>query len=342
MLAVTDSAANVEQDYRELCAGCHGYSLEGNDAPALNTGSYLNAGRDRDLVDLIRDGIADKGMPAFGNALDEARIRALVILIREASTNKASERTELPTPRAIHRVTVGDNAFDSVLGSFDDALEMLRSGWRASGDFASPASPASWTGTARYFNPNVAVIGQNALSTCEMNSNAKGCDGPIGTLTSPEFSVDRRRPHLNMLMAGGNGSVNVGLRVIDANDAIVIEKKPDSCGPSHIDGDDDWVSIDLSQHTGDRLRVQIFDESDQGCGFISVDHIHLSAKPALARNSVDSVPAEGIVATDQHSIYYRTVATFDGLFWALEECNDNSLLLTERAGKLWYYDTAKG
>jgi glucose/arabinose dehydrogenase len=342
MLAVTDSAATVEQDYRQLCAGCHGYSLEGNDAPALNTGTYLNVDREQDLVGLIRDGLIDKGMPAFGNALDDGRIRALVILIREASANKAGGRKEPPTPKTIHRVAVGDDAFDNVLGSFDDALAMLKSGWHASGDFASPASAASWTGTARYFNPDVAVIGLNALSTCEMNGNAKGCDRSIGTLTSPEFMIDRGRPHLNMLMAGGNGSVNVGLRVLDANDAIVIERKPDSCAPSHIDGNDDWVSIDLSPHIGERLRVQIFDESDQGCGFISVDQLHLSAKPALARIAVEDMPAEGIVDTDQHGVHFRTVATFDGLFWALEECNDNSLLLTERAGKLWHHHPAKG
>ena len=132
MLVVNDSSANVEQDYRQLCADCHGYLLEGNNAPALNTGSFLNTGRDQDLVDLIRDGMPDKGMPAFGDTLSKGRIRALAILIREASTNKASERSDSPTPKTIHRVTVGDDAFNSVLGSFDDALAMLQSGWRTS------------------------------------------------------------------------------------------------------------------------------------------------------------------------------------------------------------------
>src|SRR5689334_14847252 len=48
------------------CAGCHGQDgLGGERAPAIGKGSQTGLDDDKTLRKLIRQGLADKGMPAF-------------------------------------------------------------------------------------------------------------------------------------------------------------------------------------------------------------------------------------------------------------------------------------
>lgn len=167
---------------------------------------------------------------------------------------------------------------ETVIGRFDDAQAELDAGWVASGAFASPADGQAWQGTTRDEIDVAAHIGVGAVSTCEINSNASGCDAPTGTLTSPAFTVSADSPILAFMMAGGNGAAPVGLRVLSAADDSELENyTPNSCGPSHIDGDDDWVEIDLSAYAGSDVKVQIYDQEAGGCGFLSFDHVHMTS-----------------------------------------------------------------
>ena len=78
-------------------------------------------------------------------------------------------------------------------------------------------------------------------------------------------------------MAGGNGSVDVGLKVIRMSDNEIVKSMlSNSCTPSYIDGNDDWVSIDLSNYIGEELQLVIYDNYIDGCGFISFDHVHMT------------------------------------------------------------------
>lgn len=165
---------------------------------------------------------------------------------------------------------------ETVIGRFDDAQAELDAGWVASGDFASPADGGAWYGTTGA--DASAHIGVGAVSTCELNNNAGGCDAPVGTLTSPAFTVSADKPILAFMMAGGNGTAPVGLRVLSAADDSELESyTPNSCGPSHIDGDDDWVEIDLSAYAGSDVKVEIYDQEAGGCGFLSFDHVHMTS-----------------------------------------------------------------
>lgn len=190
----------------------------------------------------------------------------------------ASDEGEVVDPTAARNVTLPADAFEQVLGNFDDAQAMIDSGWVATGAFANPATVDAWQGTTRMANTAAAGVGAGAVSTCEMNGNAEGCDAPVGTLTSPAFTVDAARTKLNMLMAGGNGSAPVGIRVKRTSDnSEVAAYSPNSCGPSHIDGDDDWVTLDLSANVGESLYLEIYDNEAGGCGFLSFDHLHMSS-----------------------------------------------------------------
>jgi hypothetical protein len=166
-------------------------------------------------------------------------------------------------------VTLPDDAFEQVIGDFDDATA---NNWTATGDFGGAAGADAWQGTS-----GAARVGLRAVSTCELNNNAGGCDAPTGTLTSPGFMVDAARPYLNFLMGGGNGTAPVGLRVLDMSSSEIASFTPNSCGPSFIDGDDDWVSIDLTAQVGNMVQIEIFDNEPGGCGFVSFDHVHMSA-----------------------------------------------------------------
>jgi hypothetical protein len=164
---------------------------------------------------------------------------------------------------------------EMVLGRFDDAEQMLADGWVATGDFENPAGPDAWQGTTRFAQS--ARVGAGAVSTCELNDNASGCDAPTGTLTSPAFEVTADKPLLVFLMAGGNGEAPVGLRVLSAaDDSQITDYRPNSCGPSHIAGNHNWVEIDLTEEIGNSVKVEIYDHEPGGCGFVSFDHVHMS------------------------------------------------------------------
>lgn len=166
-------------------------------------------------------------------------------------------------------LTVNQDSFAQVIGDFDDAVATLTT-WTATGDFANPANADAWKGVS-----GGARIGTRAVSTCEMNGNSKGCDGSTGTLSSPLFTVDAARPYLNFLMSGGNGDGSVGLKVLDASGAVVASHAPNSCNQASINGDGNWVTLDLASRAGQQLRVQVFDNTSAGCGFVSFDHVHM-------------------------------------------------------------------
>ena len=175
-------------------------------------------------------------------------------------------------------VSVPAGAFDQVIGDFNDPEQMIEDGWQASGVFLDPGSKDAWTGTTRSSNAAAARIGARAVSTCEIDQVANSCDPHTGTLRSPDFVVDASRTNLNFLMAGGNGALPVGLRVHDASTTAELAAfTPNSCAPSHIDGDDDWVSIDLSAYVGESVYVELFDDAIAGCGFLSFDHVFMGA-----------------------------------------------------------------
>ncbi|MER2493174.1 GH32 C-terminal domain-containing protein [Catenovulum sediminis] len=188
----------------------------------------------------------------------------------------ATDYAEANPDQTLTNITVNADSFAQVIGSFDSPTAMLADGWSATGDFANPADDTAWAGTTS-FN-DAAKVGTNAVSTCELNNNANGCDQPVGTLTSPTFKIDAARPHLNFLMSGGNGSAPVGLKVINpANDAVIAQYTPNSCADSRVLGDQHWQTIDLSDLAGQFVQVVVFDEEPGGCGFVSFDHLHLSS-----------------------------------------------------------------
>ncbi len=284
-LRITDTLGNALHSYNpESCSPAY---LDGNnDWTHLNVAALRNAYVHLQVFD---EEAGDCGFVTTDHYYftDEpwGGTSGMIVTSKDAGTVAA-------TARLGFNVMVGADAFEQVIGDFDDATATLADGWTATGDFAMPATADSWAGTARSSDPAPARIGAGAVSTCEINDNANGCDAPTGTLTSPTFTVAAERPVLKFLMAGGNGTAPVGLEVLSAADDMPIEGYsfvPNSCGPSYIDGGDDWQAMDLSALAGADVRVRVFDNEAGGCGFLSFDHIHMGTTDGVVNRPVSAV-----------------------------------------------------
>lgn len=84
--AVQTAAAqnrNIPEFFTANCATCHGQDLRGGSAKSLVEGNWQNGSDDASIARIIREGDATRGMPAFGETLSDAEIRAMVVLVRE-------------------------------------------------------------------------------------------------------------------------------------------------------------------------------------------------------------------------------------------------------------------
>ena len=97
-LAQTARTGTVAKRYAELCANCHGDKLQGAQAPSMLDDVWLAGGDDASIEKSIRTGFPEKGMPAWGNAIPDKEIRAMVIYIRELRAKAAREKTQFVKP----------------------------------------------------------------------------------------------------------------------------------------------------------------------------------------------------------------------------------------------------
>ncbi|MBC7367093.1 MAG: PQQ-dependent sugar dehydrogenase [Undibacterium sp.] len=88
----------VAERYATLCAACHGKNLEGAQAPSMLDDVWAHGSDDESLAKSIRNGFPEKGMPAWGAAIPDKEIRAMVIYIREQRAKFARENTVFTKP----------------------------------------------------------------------------------------------------------------------------------------------------------------------------------------------------------------------------------------------------
>ncbi len=89
--------------YQEYCAKCHGQGLTGGNAPSLVDGVWMY-GRNPDRN--IRFGIAQQGMPAFGEVLSGDQVKAIVGYIRAAEKNAGGSRLPIPDTLLTYDYTI--------------------------------------------------------------------------------------------------------------------------------------------------------------------------------------------------------------------------------------------
>lgn len=162
-------------------------------------------------------------------------------------------------------------------------------------DFEGPGY-AGWAATGKAFGPGPAqggLPGQMAVDGYQgkglVNSFFEG-DGTTGTLTSPEFKIDRKR--INFLIGGGRHPDSVFIRlVVDGKAALTATGR----NSEYLA----WDSWDVSGLAGKPARIEIVDNATGGWGHINVDQIVLSDKApstgderaALLAKAADAVKA---------------------------------------------------
>jgi fructan beta-fructosidase len=145
-----------------------------------------------------------------------------------------------------------------------------------------------WTVTGEAFGPGPAqgaLPGQMDVAGYEgerlVNSFAGG-DDSTGTLTSPEFTIERN--HINFLIGGGNHPGEACINLLVGGEAVRTASGPnDQPGGSETL---EWASWDVSDLDGRTAVIEIVDRRKGGWGHINIDQITQSDTPS------GSAPAE--------------------------------------------------
>ena len=138
---------------------------------------------------------------------------------------------------------------------------------------------------------SVAAVGNASVSTCYIGvatsapPTSAQCSKETGSVKINDVDVSSD-DYLNFLMTGGNGTVDVGIKLYSAGTQNeVFEYKSDSCNERFVNTETHWRHIDLRgvmDSTGTRVPtvdIEIFDNETTGdCGFIAFDHLYLSNK----------------------------------------------------------------
>ncbi|MGD9127399.1 MAG: GH116 family glycosyl hydrolase [Planctomycetia bacterium] len=138
-----------------------------------------------------------------------------------------------------------------------------------SGARAKKATPAFETGpskgTAKGQNTVSGFLGHGLVNSFD----PKG-DGSIGTLTSPEFTVNKK--YLHFLVGGGAAKHTEYVGVLVGDKLVFKASGKDSETLK-------WVTCDLSKYQGKKAKIQIVDNSTGGWGHIMADEFILSNSP---------------------------------------------------------------
>ena len=184
-------------------------------------------------------------------------------------------------------------------------------------DFEGP-DYAAWKSTGQAFGPAPArgtLPGQMHVDGFRgqglVNSYFQG-DGTTGTLTSPEFVIERK--YIAFLIGGGKDPEKLALRLLVDGQPVRSATGPnDRPGGSELLAPDSW---DVSELLGKSAVIQIVDQATGGWGHINVDHlVQTDRKPPGLRNlatsshTVVKTPARYILTSVQ-SASHSPLASF--------------------------------
>ena len=133
----------------------------------------------------------------------------------------------------------------------------------------------SWTVTGDAFGPGPArgsLPGQMAVNGFKgqglVNSFFKG-DDSTGTLTSPEFRIERK--FLSFLIGGGSNPEKLALQLLVDGKVVRTATGPNSqSGGSEALAPESW---DVSEFAGRNAILRIVDDAKGGWGHLNVDHL---------------------------------------------------------------------
>ena len=142
-------------------------------------------------------------------------------------------------------------------------------------DFEGDTYGEGWktTGTAFGKGPaKGALPGQMPVSGYQgkgLVNSFLGGDGSTGTLTSPEFKIERKC--INFLIGGGKHADKTCINLLVGGKVVRTATGPNDKpgGSEHLD----WHTWDVGEFEGKAATIEIIDDEKGGWGHINVDHI---------------------------------------------------------------------
>lgn len=99
MIGNATSIAKGKETYTANCAPCHGANGEGTIGPNLADNSWIHGGKPDQIYNTIFNGVAEKGMPAWGPILGEQKARQLTAFVTSLKgTNPANGKAPQGNP----------------------------------------------------------------------------------------------------------------------------------------------------------------------------------------------------------------------------------------------------
>ncbi|MDX3639324.1 GH32 C-terminal domain-containing protein [Streptomyces sp. MB09-02B] len=170
--------------------------------------------------------------------------------------------------------------------------------WTATGD-AFGTAPAA--GTLPGQHQVSGFLGDGLVNTF------RNGDSTTGTLTSPEFTLDKR--YVDFLVGGGNHPAG-------SEHPTAVELLVDGQVVRSTTGRDtealDWAAWDVGDLAGKKARIRIVDDNTGGWGHLNVDHIVLSDTKAPRVSTESSVN----LIVDGKVVRSATGADSETLDWA--------------------------
>lgn len=140
-----------------------------------------------------------------------------------------------------------------------------------------------------------------------VNSFVNG-DDSVGTLTSPEFTIERT--FLRFLIGGGGWPEKAGVHLVVDGKRVF-----SAAGPNHKPGGSERLEADgwdVTALAGKTARIEIIDAAKGSWGHINADHFVLTdAKPPLT-----------LIKSETRNPGDRTVAEFSSEEWRPETGSD--------------------
>jgi glucose/arabinose dehydrogenase len=123
--APASAQANAATLYQRNCASCHGVERQGTGlGPSLSAETYRYGGRQEDVARVIHNGVASRGMPAFGEVLSSEQIAALADFL--PSRQSAPEPPAEEAPAAAEPPPHEFDAVPGVVDTLDYAVRVER------------------------------------------------------------------------------------------------------------------------------------------------------------------------------------------------------------------------
>jgi len=200
-------------------------------------------------------------------------------------------------------------------------------------DFEGAAYPAGWLVTGTAFGTGPVTGGgwpgqipavQGFFGGACVNSY-RGGDSPQGTLTSPEFMLEKHYIHL---LAGGGSNLN--LTAVN----LLIGTNVVKTATGRQSGALDWNTWDVSRYLGRKARIQIVDASSGSWGFILCDFIVAS----------DTAVSPAVRYSGSYSPLHAEVTDWSdwGVQFSLPDALGNRMDVTLARGVPFVWTTCRG